>query len=116
MSVMTKNGIADVVEMWHLNFVEEDAIFEFAGVPHHDAVAGDHVLAHVTTAADPAIFTEPRWAFQHRALLNNRSPANEYTVADERFSHQLAQNAGLQAKLQVAGNLFECVPDIILVF
>src|SRR5262245_62761214 len=42
--------------------------------------------------------------------------ANENMVADKRFAHELAQNGRLQTKLKIAGNLFERVPNVILVF
>ena len=113
--VMTKNGIADVIEVWHLHVVEEDAIFKFARVPHHCAFAGDHVLAHVTAAADPTIFTDPRGALQKRTLLDDRAFTNEHMVTDERLAHQLSQDRWLQAKLQITRNLFQRVPDVILV-
>src|SRR5439155_1236552 len=45
--------------MRHLHFVEENAVLELARVSHHNTVADDHVLAHVATAADPAIFADP---------------------------------------------------------
>ena len=55
MRAVTENRIADVIEMRHLRFIEEDAVLEFARVPHHHAVADDHIFAHVTTAADLAV-------------------------------------------------------------
>jgi hypothetical protein len=95
MNVMTKDRIADVIEVRHLHFVEQDAILKFARVTHHHAVSGNHIFAHVTTTADAAIFTNPRRAFEHRALLDDCSSADENMIADERLSHQLAENCGL---------------------
>ena len=37
-------------------------------------------------------------------------------VADERLADQFAQHRWLQPKLQVTRDLFERVPDVILVF
>ena len=62
MRVMTKDRIADVIEMRHLRFIEQDAVFEFARVAHDYAVADDHVFAHVTAAADVAVLADPRRA------------------------------------------------------
>src|SRR6266404_210020 len=115
MRVMTQDRIADIVEMRRLHFVEEDAIFEFARVSHDHAIAHNDVLAHVTTAANFAIFADPRRPFYDRALLDNRSATDEDRVADERFPHQLAQYAWLQAELQITRDLFKRVPNIILV-
>src|SRR2546430_3014559 len=42
MGVVTKNGIAHIIKMRHLRFVEKNAIFEFARVSHHDAITDDH--------------------------------------------------------------------------
>src|SRR5439155_18203558 len=102
--------------MWHLHFVEQDAILEFAGVPHHHAISSDHVFAHVATTADPTILSNPGRSLQHRALLNDCSSADKDMITDERLAHQLAQDRWLQAKLQIARNLFERVPDMTLLF
>lgn len=115
MRVMSNDRITHVIEVRHLHVIEQDGILEFARVPHDYAVADDHVLAHVAAAANVAIFADPRWAFQHSALLNDRSSANKNMVADKWFAQQLAQDCRLETKLQVTGNLFERVPDVILV-
>ena len=62
MRVMTKNRITHVIEMRHLCFIEQDAVFEFARVAHDYAVADDDVFAHVTAAANVAVFADPRRA------------------------------------------------------
>src|SRR6266545_6014131 len=116
MRVMTDNRITYVIEVRHLHFIEQDGIFEFAGVSHDYAVANDHVFAHVTAATDVTVFADPCRTFQHRALFNNSSSANKNMVADERLAHELAQDCRLQTKLEVTGDLFERVPDVILVF
>src|SRR5580700_515868 len=113
--MVAEDGIAYVIEMWHLRLVEQDAVLEFAGVPHHHAIARDHILAHVTSGADVTVFADPSRSFEDRALFDNCSAPDEDVIADERFSDELAENAGLQSKLEIARDLFECVPDILLV-
>ena len=39
MRAIAENRIADVIEMRHLRFIEDDAVLELARVPHHHAVA-----------------------------------------------------------------------------
>ena len=116
MSAVTEDGIADVIKVRHLRFVEENAILEFTRVSHHHAIAGDHVFAHVAAAADLTIFADPCRTFQHRALLHDGTSADEDMIADEWFAQQLAQYRGLQAELQITDDLFERIPDVILVF
>ena len=116
MCVVTNDRITDVIEMRHLHFIEQDGVLEFAGVSHDHAVADDHVFAHVAAAPNVAVFADPCRAFQHRALFDDRSSANKNMVADEWLAHQLAEDRRLQTKLQVTGDLFERVPDVILVF
>src|SRR5439155_23168744 len=89
-SVVTQDGITDIIEVRYPRFIEQDAIFEFARVTHHNTIPSDDVLAHVTAAANLAVFADPSRAFQHRALLNDRSSANEDVVADEWLPHELA--------------------------
>src|ERR1043165_512810 len=92
MSAITEDRIAYVIEVWNLGFVEEDAVFEFAGVAHHHAVAHDHVFAHITAAANVAPLANPGRSLQDRALFNNRSCAYKNASADKRFADQIAQN------------------------
>jgi hypothetical protein len=63
MRAMTQNRISDIVEMRDLRVIEEDAILELTRIPHHHAVPDDHILPHVTSAADLAILPDPRRAF-----------------------------------------------------
>src|SRR5207302_10632820 len=101
--------------MGHLCFIEQNAVLELARVAHHDPIACDDVLAHVATAAKLAVFADPRRALQHRALLNDRSSADEYATTDERFARSLAEGGSLPPELQVSRDLLEYVPDLILV-
>jgi len=116
MRMMTNDRITDVIEVWHLHFIEQDGIFEFAGVSHYDAIADDDIFPDIDSAANMAVFADPRRPFQYGPLFYDRSSANENMVADKRFAHELAQNGRLQTKLKIAGNLFERVPNVILVF
>jgi len=87
MCVVTNNRITDVIEMRHLYFIEQDRVFEFAGVSHDNAVANDHVFAHVAAAADVAVVADPCRALQHRALFDDRSPADKNMVANKWLAH-----------------------------
>src|SRR5262245_27429074 len=98
--------------MRYLCFIEQDAVLEFAGVAHHDSVTGDDVFADVTPAADVAILSDPGRALQDRALLDDCSTTDKDRVANEWFPHQFAEHHWFQAKLEIAGNLFQSVPDI----
>src|SRR5207247_11166134 len=100
--------------MGHLRFIEQNAILELARVAHHDDITGDDVLAHVATAANLAIFSDPRRALQHHALFNDRSSADEHAIADERLARWLAKDRRFQPKLQRTRDLSERVPDVIL--
>src|SRR4030095_6539664 len=80
MRVMADDRITDVIEVRNLHFIEQDGIFEFAGVPHDYAVADDDIFPNVNSAADVAIFTDPCRAFQHRALLDDRSSSNKNMI------------------------------------
>jgi hypothetical protein len=100
--------------MWDLRIIEEDAVLELTRIPHHHAVPNDHIFAHVASASDLAILSNPRRPFQDCALLDDRPRANKDRVADERLSHQFAENRRLQPKLQVTRDLLQRVPDIFL--
>src|SRR6266404_3570887 len=116
MRFKSKNRIADVIKMRHLSFVENDAVLEFARVAHDDTVADDDVLADIAAAADLAILADPGRSFQDRTLFDNGAAANEHIAADERTTNELAEHGRFQTKLQITRDLFERIPDIVLVF
>src|SRR3954471_7314897 len=111
---MPEDRVPHVVEMRHLGFIEQNAVLEFARISHHDPVPHDDVFAHVTAASDVAILADPRWSLQDRSLFDNRSRTNENRAADERFSDEFPEYGGLESKLQVARDLAERVPDVLL--
>src|SRR6266852_5197050 len=115
MRFKSKNRIADVIKMRHLSFVENDTVLEFTRVAHNDAIADDDILAHVAAAADLAILADPGRSFQNRALFDNRAAANEHIAADERAADELAEYRRFQTKLQITRDLFERVPNKLLV-
>ena len=114
MRPIAENRIADVTEMRHLRFVEEDAVLELAGISHHHAVADDHVFAHVTAAADVAVLSDPGRALSTPRLVRRSCRADENRIADERFADQLAQHRRLETELQITRDLLERVPDVLL--
>src|SRR6266576_488989 len=111
---MSQDRVAHVIEMRHLRFIKQDAVFELARVPHHHAVPDDHVFAHVTSAPDVTVLPDPRRPFQHRALLDDRPGSDENRIADKWLPDQLSEHRRFQTKLQIARDLTERVPDIFL--
>ncbi len=99
MCTVTQNGIAHVIKMRRLCFIEENAIFELARISHHHAIAHHYILAHIAAAADVAILADPGRPFQNRALLDNRPTPDKHIAADERFPDELAEHGRFQAKL-----------------
>src|SRR5437879_13652531 len=91
MCFKSKNGIANVIEMRHLRFIENNAVLELARISHDYSVSDDDIFAHVTAAANMAILSDPRRSFQHRALLNNRAAADENVADDVGPSDEFAQ-------------------------
>src|SRR5207237_4859648 len=116
MSAKSQNGIADIIKLMHLRLIAKDSILELALVPHHHAVADYDIFAHVTAAAHMAFLADPGRPFYDGALFDNGAAANEDSITDERFSHQLPQHRWFQTKLQVTRDLFERVPDEALIF
>src|SRR5882724_224510 len=114
MGSMSQDRVAHVIEMWHLRFIKQDAVFELARVPHHHPVPDDHVFAHVTSAPDVTVLPDPRRPFQHRALLDDRPGSDENRIADKWLPDQLSEHRRFQTKLQIARDLTERVPDIFL--
>src|SRR6201999_387729 len=111
-AAVADDGVADVIKMGDLGFVEDDGVFEFAGVAEDAAGADDDVLADVAAVADFAAFADPGGAFDHGALFDDGAFADEDGAADEGFADEAALDGGLEAELEVAGDLLEGVPGV----
>src|SRR5450432_2618137 len=112
MTFIAENRIAHVIKMRHLRVVEDDAVFKFARVAHHNAVADDHVLADVTAVANLAALANPRRAFDHRALLDRGSFSDKNRAAHKWLADQPSFNSRLEPELQITRNLFQRIPNI----
>src|SRR5260370_8630098 len=95
MCFKSKNGIANVIEMRRLRFVENNAVLELARISHDYSVSDDDIFAHVPAAADMAILSDPGRPFQYCALLDNRAPPHKNVAADESPSPDTAQHPPL---------------------
>src|SRR5260370_2982621 len=51
MCFKSKNGIANVIEMRHLRFIENNAVLQFARISHDYSVSDGASFPHGTTAA-----------------------------------------------------------------
>lgn len=111
-AAVADDGVADVVKVGDLGFVEDDGVLEFAGVAEDAAGADDDVFADVAAVANLAAFADPGGAFDHGALFDDGAFADEDGAADEGFADEAALDGGLEAELEVAGDLLEGIPGV----
>lgn len=62
-AAVAENGIADVVEVWCLDVVEEEAVFKFTTVAEDAAFSGDDFAADVGAGPDFGLRADPGGAF-----------------------------------------------------
>ena len=110
---LSENRVADVVEMRNLGFVEDEAVFKFRGISRDDAIAEDDIFANVATITNLAVLTDPSWAFDHGPLFDHRALADKDGTAHKRLADEASVEAGFHAELQVAGDLWKCIPDVL---
>jgi hypothetical protein len=115
MDLKTQDGIADVTEVRDVGVVEDDAIFEFARIAEHDPVADDDVFADVAAAPDFTIVSDPGRTLDGRAILDHRSAADVDIFADKGSAHDTSMNGWFQAKLEIAADLLQDIPDLCAV-
>ena len=109
---MAEDGVAHIVEVGNLGTVEDDAVFEFAGIAENSIVADDDIFADVASGADLAAVADPGRAFDHGALFDRGAVTDVNRVADEGTSDLFTVDGGLEAKLQVGGDERQRFPDI----
>ncbi len=111
--LVAEDGISDVIVMGHLGLVENEAVFELAGVSGDDAVADDDILTNVTPAANLTALADPGGALDHGALLDDGTGPDKDGIADEGFAYEAGMNGGFQTELEIGGNLGKGLPDIL---
>lgn len=110
---VAENRVADIVEVWNLGFVEDEAVFKFRGISRDDAITEDDIFANVTTVTNLAVLTDPSWAFDHGPLLDHRALTDKDGAAHKWLTDEASVEAGFHAELQVGGDLWKCVPDVL---
>ena len=112
MRFVAEDGITHVVEVRNLRGVEDDAVFEFAGVAEDGIVAHDDIFADVATGADLAAIADPSRAFDHGALFDRGAVADVDGIADKGAADLFAMDGRLEAELEIGGDEREGFPDI----
>lgn len=112
MAFVANYGVANVVEMGNFGLIENDRVFEFAGISHDDAVADNHVFAHVAAVANLAALPDPGRPLDHGPMLDDGPLPHEDHAGDERLADHAAKDGGLKTELQVAANLFKGLPCV----
>lgn len=112
MRLVTQDRVTDVVEVWDLRFVKDEAALELAGVPQDDAIPHQNILPDVGAVTDLAILADPGGSLDHGTILNDGASSDIDRSADERLADQLTIDAGLEAELEIGRDLCDCLPDM----
>ena len=82
MRLEAKNGVPDIIVMWHFRVVENDTVFKFAGVTQDAAIADHHIFPDVAPCANHAVFADPSWATNDSSRFESCAFINEYVFPD----------------------------------
>ena len=111
-SLVTEDGIADVIKVGDLRLVEDQAVLEFAGIAQHNPIANHNILTDVGAVADLASLADPCRPLDHGTMLDHGAAPDEDSSADEGFADQLPKDAWLEAELKVGSDLGERLPRV----
>ena len=81
--------------MRYLGVIENNAVFEFAGIAEHDSVADDDIFADVTAGPDLAITSYPGGADDSGSVLDDGTWHDGDAIANERMSQSCSLHFGL---------------------
>jgi len=111
--LVAENRVADVVKVGDLSLVEDEAVFKLRGISGHDSIAEDHVFPDVAPIPNFAVLADPCWTFDHGPLFDDRAFADKYSAAHERLPDEAAMDARFEAELQIGGNFWQHIPDML---
>ena len=114
--LVAEDRVADIVEVRNLCLVEDEAIFKFRGIPGHDSIAEDHIFPDVTPIPNFAVLADPSWTFDHGSLFDDCAFADKNSAAHERLADESAVYARFETELQIVGNFWQHIPDMLCVF
>ena len=99
MRFVAQDRIANITKMRYLGVIENNAVFEFAGIAKHDPVANDYIFADVTAGTDLAIASYPGWADDSGSILDDGSWTDGDPVADKWSANGRTLHCRLQRTL-----------------
>jgi hypothetical protein len=88
--LVAEDRVADIVEVWNLCLIKDEAVFKFRRISGHDAVAEYHIFANVTPIPNLTVLADPSWTFDHGPLFDDRAFADKYSAAHERLTDEAA--------------------------
>jgi hypothetical protein len=111
--LVAEDRVADIVEVRDLCLVEDEAIFEFRGIPGHDSISENHIFPDVTSVSNLTVLADPSRTFDHGPLFDHRAFADKHSAAHERLADEAAMETGLQAELEISRDLRQNIPDML---
>lgn len=112
MGLESQDGVTDVVEMWYLGFIKDDAILELTGIPQDGVIAHNNIFSDITTGSDLAAIADPGWPLDHRSWFNNSAVADVDGIADKGTPDLFPVNGWLETELEIGGDEGEGFPDV----
>src|SRR5882724_6850001 len=96
--------------------VEQQRVFDFAGISDDTIVSKNHIFSNVRVVANFAVPANDGWAFDHRAVFDNCALADEYLFTDVSDAFTTILQSGSQICLQIGRDFFESLPGIFASF
>jgi hypothetical protein len=73
MGPIAENGVPNVVKMWDLHIVHEDAVLHLSRMTDDAPIASDNSTPQICSTSDLTILADYRRSFDHHTVLNHCS-------------------------------------------
>src|ERR1043165_2293384 len=105
MSLITQDGIADVVKMRHNSIIKQKRILYLAGVSDNAVVPDNDAFTNIGVMPNLTIAANNDRPFYHRPIFDQRAFANKDIVTDKSDPFTAIVQPGMQISLQVSCQL-----------
>lgn len=109
---IAEDGITDIIEVWDLRLVKDEAILELTGIAQNHAVPHDDIFTDVGPIANLTSLADPGRSLDHGSMLDHRAAPDEDGTADEGLADEFAVDAGFETKLKVGADLGQGFPGM----
>src|SRR2546426_4321241 len=113
MGSVAENRVTDVIEVGSDGMIEQERVFDLAGISDDAVVADDDIFADIRVVANLAVTADDGGPFNHGAILDQGAFADKDFLADVGNALAMIVERGPEMSLEVALDFLQRLPGVL---